>query len=92
MPCTPATGGSHDVIDRKCRCGTLYRPAPTNSAPRCISRVSAHSNSEAGAGRGFRLRPLGFTISQAMNSAQRGSGRSGRGVVHTVRLGRHMVG
>ena len=78
--------------DRKCRCGTLYRPAPTNSAPRGISRVGAHSNSKAVAGRGFRLRPLGFTISQAMNSAQRGSRRSGRGVVHTGGLGRNMVG
>ena len=92
MPCTPATGVSHDVIDRKCRCGTLYRPAPTSSAPRCISRVTAHSNSEAVAGRGFRPRPSGSTISQSMNSAQRGSGRSSRGIVLTIRLGRHMVG
>ena len=31
MPFTTAAGGSHDVIDRTCSCGTLYRPAPTNS-------------------------------------------------------------
>ena len=49
MPFTTAAGGSHDVIDRTCSCGTLYRPAPTNSASRRRSRVGAHSNSDAAA-------------------------------------------
>ena len=49
------------------------RPAPTGSASRACSSSSAHSNSDAVAGWGLRLRPLGFTGSSAMNSAQENS-------------------
>ena len=48
-------------------------PAPIGSASRSISTVSAHSNSDAVAGFGLRLRPLGFIGSSAMNSAHENS-------------------
>ena len=49
------------------RISASYRPAPTNSASRSCSRVSAHSNSDTVAGCRLLLRHLGLSGSAAMN-------------------------
>ena len=56
-------------------CG--QRPTPTGSSSLSRSKSSAHSNIEMVAGWGLLLRPLGFTGSSAMNSAQENSVRCG---------------
>ena len=68
--------------------GRRLRPASAGSASHACSSLSAHSDSDAAAGWGFRPRPFGLTGSSAMNSAQENSIYIGQKVMNSVQVGR----